>query len=46
MLEGPEWDEAAKALADKRKSRAGAPAESIQRWRKSADIAELTPVVR
>ena len=46
VLEGPEWEEAAKALADKRKSRAGTPADSIKRWRSSADIAELTPVVR
>jgi hypothetical protein len=44
-LEGPEWDEAAKILVDKRKSRAGAPAESIQRWRTSCDIVELTPNV-
>ena len=46
VLEGPEWEEAAKALADKRKSRAGTPADSIKRWRSSADIAELTPVVQ
>jgi len=43
VLEGAEWEEAAKWLVDKRKSRAGAPAESIQRWRGSADIIELTP---
>ena len=29
-LEGPEWEEAAKLLVDKRKSRAGAPAESLR----------------
>lgn len=46
VLEGAEWEDAAKALADKRKSRAGAPADSIKRWRSGADIAELTPVVR
>jgi hypothetical protein len=45
ILAGPEWEEAAKALADKRKSRPGAPSQSIQRWRSSCDIAELTPVV-
>jgi hypothetical protein len=45
LLEGAEWDDAAKALADKRKSRAGAPGESIARWRGSCDIAELTPVI-
>jgi hypothetical protein len=45
LLEGAEWEEAAKALADKRKSRAGPPSESIARWRGTCDIAELTPVV-
>lgn len=45
ILEGSEWEEAAKILADKRKSRPGPPAESIARWRGSCDIAELTPVV-
>jgi hypothetical protein len=44
-LEGAEWEDAAKVLVDKRKSRAGAPAESIQRWRGSCDIVELTPNV-
>ena len=44
-LEGGEWEEAAKLLADKRKSRGGPPAESIARWRTSADIVELTPNV-
>ena len=44
-LEGPEWEEAAKVLADKRKSRAGAPTESIARWRGSCDIVELVPNV-
>jgi hypothetical protein len=45
MLEGPEWEEAAKSLADRRRSRVGSPDESIARWRGSCDIAELTPVV-
>jgi len=45
LLEGPEWDAAAKLLADKRKSRAGTPQESIARWKGSCHIAELTPVV-
>jgi hypothetical protein len=45
LLEGPEWEEAAKALVDRRRSRVGPPAESLQRWRGSADIAELTPIV-
>ena len=45
ILEGAEWEEAAKALADRRRSRVGAPEESIARWRDSCDIAELTPVI-
>lgn len=44
-LEGAEWEEAAKLLVDKRKSRAGAPSESLNRWRKTVDIVELTPDV-
>lgn len=45
LLEGAEWDAAAKLLADKRKSRAGTPQESITRWKGTCLIAELTPVV-
>lgn len=45
ILVGPEWEEAAKLLVDRRRSRTGAPAEWIARWRDSCDIAELTPVV-
>ncbi|HZD80566.1 MAG TPA: hypothetical protein VE646_11080 [Actinomycetota bacterium] len=44
-LEGPEWEEAAKVLADRRRSRNGPPEESIQRWRGSCAIAELTPIL-
>ena len=44
LLEGAEWEAAAKLLADKKKSRAGSPADSIGRWRGTCDIAELTPV--
>jgi hypothetical protein len=44
-LEGAEWEEAARVLVDKRKSRAGAPAESITRWRGACDIVEITPNV-
>ncbi len=44
-LEGAEWEDAAKVLADKRKSRAGAPGESIARWRGTCDIVELVPNV-
>jgi hypothetical protein len=45
ILEGPEWEEAAKALADRRRSRVGPPAERIAAWRGTCLIAELTPVV-
>ena len=45
ILEDAEWDEAAKALSDRRRSRVGSPEESITRWRSSCDIAELTPVI-
>jgi hypothetical protein len=45
VLEGDEWDKAAALLADRRRSRFGPPEESIERWRDSAYIAELTPVV-
>ena len=44
-LEGAEWEAAAGVLADKRKSRAGSPAENIAKWRGSCDIVELTPNV-
>jgi hypothetical protein len=42
-LEGAEWEEAAKVLVDKRKSRAGPPADSLNRWRGTCHIVELTP---
>jgi hypothetical protein len=45
LLEGVEWEDAAKVLADRRRSRNGSPEESIARWRGSCDIAELTPVL-
>lgn len=45
VLEGPEWEDAAKALADRRRSRVGAPSESISRWRSTCAIVELTPIV-
>lgn len=45
VLEGAEWEEAAKALADRRRSRAGPPMDSVNRWRGSCDIVELTPIV-
>lgn len=45
LLEGAEWEDAAKLLVDKRKSRAGPPGEAIARWRSTCDIVELTPNV-
>jgi hypothetical protein len=45
LLDGPEWEDAAKILADRRRSRNGSPEESIARWRGSCDIAELTPAL-
>jgi hypothetical protein len=45
VLEGVEWEEAAKALADRRRSRVGSPADRITQWRGSCEIAELTPIV-
>lgn len=45
LLDGADWEEAAKLLADRRRSRAGPPADSITRWRDTCLIAELTPVV-
>jgi hypothetical protein len=45
ILEGPEWEEAAKALADRRRSRVGPAQDSIQRWRGNCSIGELTPIL-
>jgi hypothetical protein len=45
VLHDAEWEQAAKLLVDKRKSRAGEPPEWLARWRGSCDIAELTPVL-
>jgi hypothetical protein len=45
LLEGPEWEAAAKLLVDRRRSRTGPPAEAIARWRGTCDIVELTPNV-
>jgi hypothetical protein len=42
VLEGAEWEEAAKVLVDRRRSRNGPPAEALARWRTSSDILELT----
>ena len=44
-LEGVEWEEAAKVLVDRRRSRVGPPSDSLARWRGACDIVELTPNV-
>jgi hypothetical protein len=45
VLEWQEWETAAKLLVDRRRSRVGPPEESLNRWRGSCDIVELTPNV-
>jgi hypothetical protein len=45
ILEGPEWDQAAALLADRRRSRVGPPQDSIKRWKGTCLIAELTPLI-
>jgi len=45
VLEGPEWEEAAKLLVDRRRSRNGPPDQALTRWRTTCDIVELTPSV-
>jgi hypothetical protein len=45
VLEGGEWEEAAKLLVDRRRSRVGPPADSLARWRGTCDIVEVTPLV-
>lgn len=42
VLEGAEWEEAAKILVDRRRSRNGPPSEALARWRTTCDILELT----
>ena len=44
-LEGAEWEETAKLLADRRRSRLGPPQDAIKRWRTTCDIVELVPNV-
>ena len=44
-LEGPEWEQAAALLADRRRSRPGPPQDAVKRWRNTSTIAELTPIV-
>jgi hypothetical protein len=45
ILEGAQWEDAAKALADRRRSRPGPATDAIQRWRGTCTIGELTPIV-
>lgn len=45
LLEGPEWDEIAALLADRRRDRHGPPGDAIKRWRGACVIAELTPII-
>src|SRR5947209_5292084 len=45
LQEGQEWEQAAALLADRRRDRHGPPGDAIERWRESAYIAELIPVV-
>jgi hypothetical protein len=45
ILQGAEWEEAAKALADRRRSRTGPATDAIQRWRGTCSIGELTPII-
>jgi hypothetical protein len=45
LLEGPEWDQAAAILADRRRDRHGPPGDAIKRWKGTCVVAELTPVV-
>lgn len=42
VLEGAAWEEAAKLLVDRRRSRNGPPSEALARWRSTCDILELT----
>jgi hypothetical protein len=45
LLQGAEWEEMAKVLVDRRRSRPGPPADALKRWRGTCDIAELVPNV-
>jgi hypothetical protein len=45
LLEGPEFDAAAKILVDRRRSRPGPPSEWLARTKQTCVIAELTPIV-
>jgi hypothetical protein len=45
LAPGPEFEQAAALLADRRRDRHGPPADAIKRWRDTCVIAELTPIV-
>ena len=45
LLDGAEWEDAAKALADRRRTRPGPANDWIQTWRGKVSIAELTPIL-
>jgi hypothetical protein len=45
LEDGPEFDQAATLLVDRRRSRVGPPADSLKRWKQSCLIAELTPQI-
>jgi hypothetical protein len=45
LLQGAEWEEMAKVLVDRRRSRPGPPADALNRWRGTCDIVELIPNV-
>jgi hypothetical protein len=45
LLQGPEWDQMAAVLADRRRDRHGPPGDAIKRWKDTCAIAELTPIL-
>ena len=45
VLDGPEYDDAIKLLADRRRSRPGPPSDWIAKTKQTCVIAELTPIV-
>lgn len=45
LSDGPDYEQALAVLADRRRSRNGPPGDSIERWRRTAVVAELTPTV-
>jgi hypothetical protein len=45
LLEGPEFDNALKVLADRRRSRPGPPGDWIAKAKQTCLVAELTPII-